>query len=242
MEEYNQKLNWEITALLWQQALNLTGQSEDPLTLRGEAANETDLFRSGTENKNVMLVSLVYSFKMQLAYYFGATEMMEDLFLKTRNSTDHFMSLVYHPRQVFFDALVAFYLCQHTGHANARKRRQWLKEANKARHQIQAWAKAGNVNLTHAMVLLDAESDACRGRREGAKRKYELAISLSSRSGHQQDCALAHERAALNYLELRDAYWASHHMSSAHEKYLQWGARSKASQIMEAYGYLMKNE
>ncbi|CAB9514642.1 Transcriptional regulator [Seminavis robusta] len=240
MDEYSQKLNWEITTLLWQQALNLMGQTDNPLVLDGVAAREENLLKSAKESGNAMLSSLVYSLKMQLTYYMGTPEMMEDLFFKSLNRATDFMSLVYHPRQVFFEGLVAFSLAGHS--QKVGKRRKFAKLAHKAKNQIQSWAKAGNVNLTHAAVLLDAEGDVCKGKRERAKRKYENAISLASRSGYQHDCALAHERAALNFLELRDEYWASHHMSNAQSKYLQWGASAKASHLFEEYDYLCSAE
>ena len=234
MEAYKQAASLSMTAAFWQTSLNLMGKSTDPLALDGDAMKNANALEWLEENNHAHGIAIIYSMQMQLAYFMGGTsEAMEEFLEKSKELPTVGMASIHAARHIFYEGLVAYLLAERTG-----KRRKWKRHANSIKRKIQSWVKQGDPNYAHAISLLEAETKVLDGKREKAKRHYEQAITLAGKTGYQNDRALAHERAGLNYLALDDTFWATHHLSSAHECYLRWGAAAKAKHLVSIHGDL----
>ena len=228
MDAYKQAASRSMTASFWQASLNLMDQSNDPLVLDGEAMQQADALQWLEENTHAHGIAIIYSMKMQLAYFLGTTHAMEEFLDKSKELVNAGLATIHAERHVFYEGMVAYLLAQERTRSDRRK---WKRHAMSIKRKIQSWAKQGNAKAAHAFALLEAEARVLEGRRGKAKKHYEQAISLVAKTGYQQDLALAHERAGLNFLALEDSYWATHHLSSAYDCYLQWGAIAKANQM-----------
>lgn len=236
MEDYKQEGARNITALFWQQALNLIGHPSAPdyLVLTGDAMNEADVLQVCHETKNSAILSQIYDLKMQLAYLFSSYDLLPDLLRQSEGLDEHMMASAMQPRHVFYRGMAYYALARH--HVKSRRLRlKWMGKGNHIAKRIARLSSAGNVNCVHMVDLLAAERMALTGRIREAKRLYGIAIALSSRNGFLQDRALAHERAAISCLDNKDLYWASHHFELAHECYESWGASAKAKHLQEKY-------
>lgn len=65
MEEFKQDSFKGFTSLLWQLALNIAGQSENPLVLTGKAIDESKMEALAMETKNVQLQFTLDCYRMQ---------------------------------------------------------------------------------------------------------------------------------------------------------------------------------
>lgn len=236
MEDYKQDGARNVTALFWQQALNLLGHPSTPdhLVLTGDAMNEAHIIQVCHAIKNSAILSQIYDLKMQLAYLFSAYDLLPELLRQSEGLEEHMLASAMHPRHVFYRGMAYYALARH--HVKSRRLRlKWMGKANHIAKRIAGLSRAGNMNCVHMVDLLAAERMALTGRIREAKRLYGVAISLSSRNGFLQDRALAHERAAISCLDHTDLYWASHHFEQAHKCYESWGAKAKANHLQEKY-------
>ena len=71
MREFKQEMFAHFNVLCWQTALNLNGQSADPLIMTGKAMNQDEMINLALEKKSVVMEAMMYSFRMLLAYLFG---------------------------------------------------------------------------------------------------------------------------------------------------------------------------
>jgi predicted ATPase len=236
MEDYKQFGVRNITALFWQQTLNLIGHPSTPnhLILTGDAMNEAELMQICQEARNSAILSQIYDLKMQLAYLFASYDLLPDLLRRSGGLEGHMVASAMQPRHVFYRGMAYYALARH--HIKSRRlRSKWMKRGHSIAKRVSRLSRAGNINCIHMVDLLAAERMALTGRIREAKRLYGVAIALSSRNGFLQDRALAHERAAIACLDHKDLYWASHHFELAHECYESWGAQAKANHLRNKY-------
>jgi len=94
------------------------------------------------------------------------------------------------------------------------------------------WQKAGNPNVKHFVLFLDAESAAVNNKHEQAKTRYVEAINVASHDGYLHYVALFNERYAgylSEYPALADE--AEKRRSEAIRAYREWGAHAKVAQM-----------
>lgn len=73
------------------------------------------------------------------------------------------------------------------------------------------------------------------------KNLYDSAIAASRRTGFTNTAAIANERAALYFLDIRDVEWASLYMTSACDLYNNWGATGKCIALVRDHAELLTN-
>ncbi|KAL3907889.1 MAG: hypothetical protein SGILL_008688, partial [Bacillariaceae sp.] len=229
--EYRQRNVRSVIEPYWQQALNLMGRSVDPLTLVGEAMSEGCVLADPNcyfyEGLNM------YSLKLQLVYLLGGSlDAMEEYLDKSKLLPELAMGSIQAQRHIFYEGAVAFFLAINQ---SGRRRRKWKNHGLKIKRKIEQWLGQGHVNTTHAIPLYEAEIQILKENRSKAKKLYEESIRLAGKNGYQQDRALAHERAGVNFLALGDSYWATYHLSSSRDCYLKWGAHAKVKQMEDKY-------
>mmetsp|Transcript_33391 Transcript_33391/g.80821 ORF Transcript_33391/g.80821 Transcript_33391/m.80821 type:complete len:396 (-) Transcript_33391:208-1395(-) len=116
--------------------------------------------------------------------------------------------------------------------ARRTRRRKHRSEAMKVKKQVAKWAKAGDPNIQHYHLLLNAEVAVLDKRFAKADALYKQAISYAARIGHIHHAALFHERFAEYRLEVRgDKDDGKYHMEQAIRYYTEWGAVGKAEQL-----------
>jgi hypothetical protein len=233
MQNYQQ--NATLAALLpfWQAILNLMGKSSDPKVLSGEAMSQEDVLRVASENDHHVVITIVNSLRMELAYLFHDYESAGTLAENLRDPHDVFPGFFQICRHYFFECLTSIALAKTT------KLRKWKCHAVKIEKKIRKWAKSGKFNCVHMLCLLEAEMAMLKGKTKEATASYDEAIALAARSGFVQDRALAHERAALYFLDRNDEFWASYHISRARQCYTYWGASAKVQHLEKDYPDLL---
>lgn len=118
--------------------------------------------------------------------------------------------------------------------ARRTRRRKHRAEAMKVKKQVAKWAKAGDPNIQHYELLLNAEEAVLDKKFARADALYKKAISNAARIGHIHHAALFHERYAEYRLEIRgDRDDCKYHMDQAIRYYTEWGAVGKAEQLLK---------
>ena len=123
MEDYKQGGARNVTALFWQQTLNLMGHPSAPdhLVLTGDAMNEADIIQVCHAIKNSAILSQINDLKMQLAYLFAAYDLLPDLLRQSEGLEEHMLASAMHPRHVFYRGMAYYSLARH--HIKSRRLR-----------------------------------------------------------------------------------------------------------------------
>lgn len=128
--------------------------------------------------------------------------------------------------RVFISGLAAFQLYRETGDC------LWKSRANEQIKTVKVWAEQGSLwNFEHKLNLMEAEGYFCSGNYEQAAVSYEKAMSSAKRHKYINEDALACELAGKFFLEKGDLDLSLMYLKLAHQKYSEWGAHGKASQL-----------
>jgi hypothetical protein len=117
--------------------------------------------------------------------------------------------------------------------ARKTKKRKYKTHASKIRKTVKTWVKAGNPNVEHYDLLLDAEHAALnKSSYDCAEKLYLEAIELASRMGYLHHAGLFNERFAdFLHHKRRDAEKSVHFLNEAIRFFEQWGATKKVKML-----------
>mmetsp|Transcript_34308 Transcript_34308/g.45436 ORF Transcript_34308/g.45436 Transcript_34308/m.45436 type:complete len:227 (+) Transcript_34308:2-682(+) len=212
---------------LRQACQNLIGHSDDPEELTGEVMNE-EQFLLKVRGRNKTLVALVYHLHSWLSYMFGSYE-SASRYAKERQATSStelvLFGGLFRRRYVFVEGLIAFAMAHKTDAT------EWKIAANESIKLLKNNAAHAPSNFQHMLLLLQAESAFLAKNNGDAAIYYDGAIEIAAENGYVQDEALASERAGIFHLKRDNTSTASHYYGQAHNAYLKWGAKRKASHL-----------
>ncbi|CAJ1936539.1 unnamed protein product [Cylindrotheca closterium] len=118
--------------------------------------------------------------------------------------------------------------------ARRTKKRKYKVAAKRLRKILQRWEKAGNPNVVHFVMLLDAEDAALSKKIEAATEKYKQAIVFAGRNGELHHAGMFNERYADFLLDVcDDPEGAKYQFSNAIQYYQDWGADGKVGELQE---------
>ncbi len=119
------------------------------------------------------------------------------------------------------------------------RRAAGIEALRAAEATFRCWAEASPENHGHRRALVAAEIAALSGEQDRAMDLYDQAIKLAREAGLIQHDALANELAARFHLRRNRTAVARAYMREAFYAYRQWGARTKANQLVQRYPNLI---
>jgi hypothetical protein len=211
-------------AVGWQMVLNLIGQSEDQLSLHGAVFNPEAALQIEEGIK-----ATIDLYQMWVYTIFGAYELGAALAIANGgNYAKKVPGIAVIMVDAFNRGISLFAMARRT------KQKIYKKHALKVAAEVEDWVKKGNPNVGHFKAIFDAEASALNGKKHAAKKFYEEAIILASRSGFIQDAALGSERFGEFLLhDMDDRHEAIYRLRAAINLYREWGAIAKA-ELLEA--------
>ena len=171
---------------------------------------------------------------MHLSYLFRDIGCMKDSAMNFFELTANppWILMQHHSNHAFYGALVSYCLFRETGEVN------WAERAKDLHSMIRYWSKNGsNWNFEHKCDLLDAEeqfSNASGGNYNEIQLSYTNAIEKAIRHKFVNDAAISSERAADFYCSSGCILKALVLYDGAHAFYFEWGARAKATSLLES--------
>eukprot|EP00980_Cylindrotheca_fusiformis_P017950 scaffold5703_cov132-Cylindrotheca_fusiformis.AAC.9 len=202
-------------SMFWQMMLNLTGQSEETIKLKGSVF-DCDTFKCKTDLED----ALFHLAKLELMVFFGNFEAAAELALDRgdtyeRKAPGYFLGMM----ETFHRGLALYVVAQKTN------KRRYSVAAKKILKTITKWAEDGNPNVKHFQSLLMAEQAWLDKQYREAEKLYRDSIAMSARTGHLHHAGLFYERYSDFLTEARnDLEGASYRRMEATRFYREWGA------------------
>ena len=237
MLDYKRDSNYSVSCPTWQLLLNLIGHHSvrDPFKFTGEAMDEDAFVEENTKRKNVGALQTFWINKCQLAYYLEDWNEADALLVKFGKTKSTLATHVFAVIYTFFSGLNNLALARST-----KKKRKYKRAARPFIKLMKSWVQAGNMNLSHKLMLLNAEYEALNEHRgERLRKLYDNAIATAARGGFIQDAALANERAGICFSDLQDDYWAGNYIDRAYTLYSEWGAQTKVRRLQESHPIIL---
>ena len=241
------QLAWLLSA--HQLAMNLMGETEDPLNFSREAIirQHEDLFSEnllqglGDESSRTVNADILFTWYLQLynAYILEDVAVVEKtmkrlLKLKSvsrrfggTHCTNYFLP--------FIDGLAGLFLSK-----KLPRRRIGPRVTKAALVELTKMSKSRPINSITPLKLIQAELYARKKSTldTKARAKYNEAINEFSRSGMNHFCAIANELAGKNMLERGETDWAALYLESAMRKWAEYHATVKVQLMVKKYSFL----
>lgn len=130
--------------------------------------------------------------------------------------------------KVFIAGLVSFQLYRDTGDS------LWKSRGVERINEFKVFSDQGSDwNFEHKLQLMEAENYACSGDYTQAEDSYKKAIASAQVHKYINDEALACELAGKFFLNTNKKTSSLEYLRLAHERYCEWGAVGKASQLFD---------
>uniref|UniRef100_A0A7S4V0M1 Uncharacterized protein n=1 Tax=Ditylum brightwellii TaxID=49249 RepID=A0A7S4V0M1_9STRA len=215
----------------WQSCLNLMGQSNNTIELRGEAMDEKEVvFTVFSHAAFVVAKNMACNFFGE--YKAGASvaiEQGDEQSIQLKGGT--FVSMMF----LFHRALSMYAIAR----KHRKKKRKYTAKANRIRKELTASLNKKNPNVFHYVSILNAEhaaSEQKKNQEEIVCQLYNDAIAISARGGYVHDAALAQERFGDFLLnDLGDEEEARYHIEGSIKRYTNWGAMGIVARLNNQY-------
>jgi tetratricopeptide (TPR) repeat protein len=238
MKRLKQDLILDQSLPFAQGVLNLLGDAEDPLKLSGSVMVEEDYLKMIESSESRMMSFLhLQIFKNMMCNIFGDFEQGARLALERGDEYEKKNGSPLAMVDYLHQGISLFAMARKT------KEQRYTKAAKKVKKQVDLWLEKGNINVTHLISFLDAETAALEGKSDEAARLYVQAISSAASSGFLHNAALASERFA-DYLlkDLNENEIAGQYFQDSIKYYTDWGSDYKADMLRQDYSHLWKEE
>jgi hypothetical protein len=212
-----------------QLALNLTGNSADPLSLTWDACKGESMYSSNvTFLPDSPSALFLHYAQLLIAYILNDLDLAEEA-SKAANygllTGTHF-SQSFH---IFLDALLYISLYRE------KKKKHYWRTANRLIDKFAELSRRQPINCLGMLVFLQAEELSLKKDKDYVKEAYDDAISHLMQGEFVHLAAIANERAGEFMARRGDLFWAQTYMSRAFTLYDEWGAVVKSNQLLRQH-------
>lgn len=240
--------------ILLQSIQNLSGLSESPIRLSGDAYDEEKMMSAHISGKDQTSLLLYYFYRMYLNYIFGDYDVAVDIANELSYYPHTMMATFYTVLDCFYDSLSRLAWLRtnsldrkaHTTKSRYLHRQRYnlekkwhLKKIETNQKRMKKWARHAPMNIMNKLALVEAERASITANKERAVSHYQQAISLSREHFFLQEEALANELLAGFYLAENNSEEALSHLKSAHSLYEKWGASAKCRQLEQMHRHFL---
>ncbi|MEG4419199.1 AAA family ATPase [Microcoleus sp. LAD1_D5] len=223
--------------MIQQTVQNLREAMSQPNCLSGTAYNETVMIPKHHQNNEFMTITVVYTYKLLLAYYFSNYRVALDYITQVNPYLMAASGTIFIPLFHFYAALT--YLALFPPQPETEQA-EIITQAEAHQTILQQWAQNAPMNHLHKWYLVEAEKHRVLGNKAEAIEMYDRAISGAKENKFLNEEALANELAAKFYLEWDKEKFAPLYMIEAYYCYIQWGATAKVKDLETRYPHLLK--
>jgi predicted ATPase/signal transduction histidine kinase len=222
--------------MTWQTVQNLRETVSQPDRLMGTAYDETVMLPKHQQDNELMMVVVVYIFKLLLAYCFGNYPAALDILIQLKPCWMVLSGTVFIPIFHFYAALTHLALFPTRSEPEQAELLTVVATHQAALHQS---AHNAPMNHLHKWHLVEAERYRVLGDKAAAIEHYDWAIALAQKHQFTNDAALANELSAKFYLEWNKQRIAGEYMIEAYYGYARWGAKAKVADLERRYRQLL---
>ncbi|MEM7181269.1 MAG: hypothetical protein AAF518_10175, partial [Spirochaetota bacterium] len=239
MQEFNLHDAIIFYQMFHQFVLNLSGNSEDILVLKGRVFDELQIIPIWIKAEDISL-TVFYSKKAMLSYLFGDKKDAFNYFEKSMPFMDLLVGMMLVPEFNFFHSLTCLALLHSEDYTNLKK--SYIDEIKSNQEKMKIWGENCPANYGHKYHIVEGEWAAIHGDVVGVIEHFNKAIVLAKEHEYLFEEAIANEVFAEFWEKQENESLAKTCRIEAHYAYLKWGCIPKCEQLEEAYPYLKRKQ
>lgn len=224
------------TKICWQAVLNMTGRTQKPCQLKGEAYDEDAMLPLYQQTNNQLAIHYLYLHKLVLCYGFEnhseALKSIPQIENSFGASAGQLTVVIFY----FYDSLVRLAVYPESSQS---EQQDILDKVQANQEKMQPWAYHAPMNHLHKFYLVEAERHRVVDEKVEAMELYDKAIALAKENEYLNEEALAYELAAKFYLEWGKDAIAQLYLQKAHYAYQVWGAHAKVEHLEIKYSQFL---
>ncbi len=232
LKAMKQESQLQLAQICLQMIMNLVRTEEEPGRLSGAIYCEKQMLALHEDASDRTALCSLYFAKLFLNYLFGDYSQALANAERAWQVLGAIKGLFLYANFYFYDALIRLAFWET---AAPQQRRSLLKRVLKNRNRLRRWARHAPMNFKHKHDLINAEIDRIRGKSKSAIENYRQAIEGAHLHEFLQEEALAYELAAKFHRSHGLQSLADIYMTTARDKYFQWGATAKALHLEKSY-------
>ncbi|MDX1959328.1 MAG: GAF domain-containing protein, partial [Leptospiraceae bacterium] len=228
-----------MSSLFQQAAINLLGQEENNLELKGALFNEDKSVPELQIAKNSNILYTYYMLKSSINYLLGDVSKANELSLLAIPHEGGVFGMMYIPEQVFFDSLICAKL--YFVSDDAKKKKEFTKRILKNLKRMKKWAENCEANYGHKFFIIQGLKEKIEGNTQKALLSFKKAIQLAKEHEYILEEAIANELSAEIWEKNGDEGYSYYHLKEAYYAYKIWGCIPKTKLMEEKYPDLVRN-
>jgi len=235
----------DMSNIVHQAVLNLSGLSEQTTRLEGTAYRESERLARHQETGDQVTLCIFYLHKVMLCTLFGQHEQAVEFSKMAEKHLASVGGLLYEALFYFYDALARLALFSAKDRAgdafySVAVQRKTQKIIHFNQRKMKKWATHAPMNFQHKWDLVEAEfQHHVKGDKLAAMAHYDHAIDAAKAQGYVQEEALANELAAQFYARWGKTTIARAYMLQARDAYARWGAVAKVQALEQEQAELL---
>ncbi|MBN3943506.1 AAA family ATPase [Nostoc sp. NMS9] len=236
LKHLKQNLTLTYSQLIRQILLNLMGNADNVVVLKGAAYNEQHqlpLHEAAGDRTGLALLGIN---KLILSYLFSDFEQAVEQARQARQYLDAVLAFVYVPIFHFYESLAQLAWFERLSTPELQQAKEYIA-ANQ--EKLKYWATHAPMNFLHKFHLVEAERERVQGNKAQAIDLYDRAITEAKENHYIQEEALANELAAKFYLSWGKQRIAQEYITQAYYSYARWGAKAKVADLERRYPQLL---
>ncbi|BAY74300.1 serine/threonine protein kinase with two-component sensor domain [Nostoc linckia NIES-25] len=237
LQHLKQHLALTYSQLARQILLNLMGDADDVLVLKGAAYNEQHQLPLHEAAGDRTGLAFLWINKMVVSYLFLEFEAAANQAEQAKEYLDAVLAFVYVPIFHFYDSLAQLAVFKQL---SAPQQHEIQQRIATNQEKLQYWATHAPMNFQHKYDLVAAEYHRVLGERAQAMEYYDRAITGAKFNGYIQEEALANELTARFYLDWGKEKVAASYLQEAYYGYALWGAKAKIIDLETRYQQLLQ--
>ncbi|MCP5494769.1 MAG: AAA family ATPase [Leptospiraceae bacterium] len=230
MLKFKLKDSIAVFQVFHQFVINLRGDSEDFLYLKGSAFDEDITVPIWLDAKDAGSLTCYYYNKGILAYLANEFILSNELFIKAKPYESAAFGMMYVPEYNFFQSLTNLSLLK-----EEKDKQTYLDQVKKNQERMKVWAENCEANYGHKYHIVEAEINRLNGNIAEAINHYDTAIKLAIKHEYILEEAIANELAGKFWLKQKNERFARICLTDARYAYERWGCKPKVKQLEAKY-------
>ncbi|CAJ1958856.1 unnamed protein product [Cylindrotheca closterium] len=227
---------WQVhlMSIMFQVILNMQGQSEDPLVLKGEAIDEALL---DPEASGGLDYTLLHGFKGIIFTFCGNHRANAE---ETLEKMPFLVDAISGNAIAFWFQIYVAISCLHCARSCGKRSSKYRRYGKETSKKTKTWIAQGCPNLKQLDLLMDAELAVLANDPAKACRVYRRSVEVGKKVHRPNDAGLASERLGEFLLSINDKDGAKAALLEAMDLYSLWESDYKVESIRSKHEELLR--
>lgn len=231
--DLNQRHTLTLHSITWQAVLNLLGESDDPLAVKGKAIDAEKNLPTWNLVNNLAALSVFWVVKLTTYSFFGEYTQALHASNMYKKYKDSQQGVIINKFALALDSALRLIMYPD---ASRLKKIKYIIQIKINQLTMKKWAQAAPMNCLYMYETIEAVYLwVVKKNKERAEKRLVKALELSKKYGDNAVEGIFNEIAAMLYKSINDITNFKKHILNAYSCYSMWGAAALVNKLIKKY-------